>query len=525
MTEIFQANSKFNQHIPLFGILFLVLFWLFAFDGITFSDDVYYILAGRDFWNGEMEVNSYHFSSRWGAYIPAGLMGMIFGFDARWFSLISLLAYIGSYLLILKLITDQKQKIIFSLWFLTQVYLLHFLTKVYPDSLLVFCVVLGVFGASIRKTHPVGGGKLMMVGLTLGFITKETIIFLFPLPFILMWIDWKSNKLQKSFYLTFFIFSILAGLLYLGFFWAKFGDPLYRISSINAGHYVSEFTYADKGFSSILKRITITPILTFIERAYWPWLVFVLPGLYRGFKKKEDVVYEFSIAFLCLLIGFWFMTSTLEFYNPIYLNPRHLIIFVPIMAFLIAKGWKIWNESKNWKWILSILLGIGAIYSLIIGDRKMIGFSVAFIYLIWSNFQRNHQLKYFAILLFIPAIASAVYQFEIKRYSSFTHSLETEVEEAADSPILVNNFVYFSKDVLLNDVQNHNNLLIPIEKADSILQTHPEKLRVLIYNYYQHAYPQEQEDVDKLEGLFKSKYELEEEREEGLVMIREFRKR
>lgn len=525
MSQISVRHFTQEQWIPIIGVLFLFLFWVLGYDGITFSDDVYYILAGRDFWNGEMEVNSYHFSSRWGAYIPAGLMGLIFGFDARWFSLISLLAYVGSYLLILKLISNPKEKIIYSLWFLTQVYLLHFLTKVYPDSLLVFCVVLAVFGASIRKKHPVGGGKLLMLGLTLGFITKETIVLLFPLPLILMWVDWKSNKFQKSFYLTFFIFSILAGLLYLGYFWAKFGDPLYRITSINAGHYVSEFTYADKGWTSILKRITITPILTLIERAYWPWLVFAIPGIYRGLKKKEDVIFEFSIAFLCLLIGFWFMTSTLEFYNPIYLNPRHLIILVPIMAFLIAKGWKTWNETKNWKWILTILLGLGAIYSIAIMDKKMIGFSVAFIYLIWSNFKRNHQLKYFAILLIIPAIASAVYQFETKQYSSFSHSLESELEEAVDSPILVNNFVYFSKELLLNDVQNQNKLLIPIEKVDSIFQTHPEKLRVLIYNYYQHAYPQEQEDVDKLEGLLKSKYELVEEREEGLVRVREFRKR
>lgn len=511
--------------IPVLGSFFLFLFWLIAYDGITFSDDVYYILAGRDFWNGTMEVNSYHFSTRWGAYILAGLMSLIFGFDPHSISFISLLAYLGSYLLLIHLLQSKREKIIFSIWFLTQVYFLHFLTKVYPDSILVFCCSLAAYGASIRMRNPIVGGKLLMVALTLGFLSKETIVFLFPLPLILLYIDWKGNQLKNSFYITFFSFSILAAILYLGFFWAKFGDPLYRIHSINAGHYVSEFTYADKGWTSILKRLTVTPIFTLVERAYWPWLVFALPGIYVGFKKKESGTFEFSLIFMLLLLGFWFMTSTLEFYNPIYLNPRHLIILVPIMAFLIAKGWNIWNESKNWKWVFSILLGFGAIYSMVIEDRKMITFSVAFIYLIWSNFQRNHQWKNFAILLFIPAIASAVFQFETKRYRSFTKSLETEVEETQGSPILVNNFVFFSKEVLLNQVQNDKNLLIPIEKSDSVLQTQPENVRVLIYNYYQHAYPQESEDVETLEALLKEHFELENEREEGLVEIREFRKK
>lgn len=62
------------------GFSFLLVYWIFGFDGITFSDDVYYLLAGQKFWKGTMEVNAYLFSTRWGAYIPSGLIGFLFGF-------------------------------------------------------------------------------------------------------------------------------------------------------------------------------------------------------------------------------------------------------------------------------------------------------------------------------------------------------------------------------------------------------------------------------------------------------------
>ncbi|HAZ25617.1 MAG TPA: hypothetical protein DCY95_14280, partial [Algoriphagus sp.] len=83
------------------GSLMLFLFWLFGYDGITFSDDVYYILAGKEFWNGTMEVGSYHFSSRWGAFVPAGFFSLLFDWDIHWISLVSFLSYWATYYLLL----------------------------------------------------------------------------------------------------------------------------------------------------------------------------------------------------------------------------------------------------------------------------------------------------------------------------------------------------------------------------------------------------------------------------------------
>ncbi|SDD69074.1 4-amino-4-deoxy-L-arabinose transferase [Algoriphagus faecimaris] len=507
----------------LFGLVFLGLYWWLGFDGITFSDDVYYMLAGKEFWTGDFQVNDHHFSSRWGAYIPAGLMGLIFGFSPQSMSLVSLLSYGLSLLLLLKILPKGNSPFILCIWFVTQVYFLHFLTKVYPDSLLVVCVSLTLFAAVIRKDQPLASGVLMSLALFFGFISKETIIFLFPLPFLLFYVDQRSKMGNWGFYRSLLLTGLALSALYLGYFWLNFGDPLYRISSINAGHYISEFTYADKGLGAILERLTITPFLTFVERNYWPWLIFALPGLVWSLKSKSGKGFEIALGFLLLLLGFWFMSSTLDFYNPIYLNPRHLIILIPPLAYLISLGWNFWNSSNSWKLVLTAALIFGLGIAGFQQDFKNAGFLLAFIPVIWL---RKISLQYLllALLLVLPGLFSVYYQKQTKGYdqfiSTFTESIQTAEKEEI---ILVNNFVYFSKDILFPQ-KNQTQNWVSIEKIDSLRGYPPQQLKVMIYNYYLHAYPKEAEDVRALEKWLETEYQFTDSKKEGLVEISTYSK-
>lgn len=505
--------------------LFLFTYWLIGFDGITFSDDVYYLLAGRDFWNGVMEVNDYHFSSRWGAYIPSGLIVHIFGLKPHLASLVSFFYYLLSYFLIVSLIRENRERLIFSLWFITPVYFLHFISKVYPDTLLVLCISLIFWSSFYREKKPVFSGFLMSLGFIIGILTKETIILLALFPIVLFLIDFRAKQINQKFYFTLLLSGGLLLILYLGYFWIKFGNPLFRIQSVNAGHYISEFTYADKGWKRVLERITYMPILTFIERAYWPWIIFSLPAVVVGIKRKQKGMLEFGIGVLCLLLGFWFMTSTLEIYNPIYLNPRHLIILIPPLAYLVAKGWKIWQNSTSWKKLMSGLILLGMMISLFQLDWKMLFFQSGFLVLIrLSNNKMN--VSYLVILLISPAIFSIYYQKNLKAYPDLIETLKKETQDTYNQRIiLTNNFLVFSKEVLLADDQSAQVLLLPIEKVDSLNQNPPDQIRVLIYKYYQHAYPQEEEDTEKLEYWLKANYSQKNERQEGQVWVRDFEKK
>jgi hypothetical protein len=517
-----KALVKRNQ-VSFYATFFLLTFWWVGFDGITFSDDIFYILAGDSFWRGTMVVNDYHFSSRWGAYVPAGLIGAVFGNDPHTISTISLISYIATYFLLLRLTKESTALVQMSLWLCTQVYFLHFLTKVYPDSLLVFWTCLVLFAAYYRFQYPVKAGILLVLGLFLGFLTKETIIFLAPLPILLFFFDRRREGFKLDFYKTIFITGILLSCFYLGYFWISFGDPFYRISSINAGHYISEFTYADKGFWSIIRRLTILPFQTFVERAYWPWLVFAMPGVALGWKNRTSPAFIFSIALGCLLLGFWFMSSTLAFYNPIYLNPRHLIILIPILAFLIGSGWGKWQGNQFWKlWITGLLL-VGVTIALEMQDWKMAVFNGL---LILPVFLRNHkiQLTFLLPILLIPAMYSIFYQQNLKQYDNLIETLSIEVVSVdLKHPIYTHSFLDFSEKVLLPGNPEAQELLTPLYQFPVEQDQFPTKLKVLIYDYYKHAYPEEQVDVDLISEWLDKNYELKGEKKSGNVTIYEYK--
>ncbi len=520
-SDPFLSKAQFSAFAV--GVLFLLAYWIFGFDGITFSDDVYYLLAGKKFWKGTMEVNNYHFSSRWGAYVPSGLVGYLLGFDAHKISLISLISYATSLFLLIKILPKSTPAWVLVLWFCTQVYFLHFLTKVYPDSLLVVWTCLVPVASVYRKSSPILSGIVLITALFAGFLTKETIVLLAPLPILLFYFDWKKKELSNSFYLSVLVTGIMLSAAYLGYFWVKFGDPLHRISSINAGHYISEFTYADKGLLSILKRLTVLPIITFVERSYWAWIVFALPGITVGLKSMKTPAFEFSLALLCLLIGFWFMSSTLEFYNPIYLNPRHLIILVPMLSMLIALGWNKWKYSGRWKIYMVSLLLLGTGISLVQMDLKMAVFNLAL-----AMGVRFSNLKFYPVfvvlILVVPALIAIPYQQKLKQYDLLIKTLRVETQKTdSKEAIYTHSFLDFSKKVLLPEDSISQEILIPMYQLPKDPGQFPKQLKVLIYDYYLHAYPEEQKDVDEISNWLRKHYELLRTYKTGNIIVSEYR--
>lgn len=517
------SGDFFQKHLALLaGCLFLIGYWIFGFDGITFSDDVFYLLAGKNFWEGTMEFNEYHFSTRWGAYVPSGLIGHFLRFEPHRISLISLISYLASLYLLLKILPKNFPSWVLVLWFCTQVYFMHFLTKVYPDSTLVLWTLLVPVASVHRNSKPYISAFLLVFALFAGFLTKETIVFLAPFPILLLFFDRKSESISKTFYGSLILFGLLLGLIYLGYFWIEFGDPFYRITSIQAGHYISEFTYADKGIWSILKRITYLPIVTFVERAYWPWMVFSIPGIAFAWKNRTNPAIEFALALLSLLLCFWFMSTNLKFYNPLYLNPRHLIILTPILAFLIAIGWKIWQRNRRLKNLMFGLLAVGILISLFLKDWKMAGFQIGLAGLIFFPESHFRNLG-FVLVLVIPAIISIPYQRNLKQYSSLMDILNKEISSTENQTLIIaNNFIDFSKEVLFPGNIKAQDMIFPMEKIKELQSHPPEQLRVLIYQYYQHAYPKEQVDVDALEIWLDENYKLDSEETRGKVWLRNF---
>lgn len=241
----------------LLGLLFLFFYWIWGYDGITFSDEVTYLQLGHQLWGSEAVLSDYHFTSRWGAFLFSGFFTHLLGFSDRYASLATLAFYVLT-LYVVWHVTPLPLRKWTVLFFIGHVYLLHFLTKVYPDGFLILWTTLIPAAAIYRDQRPFMSAFVMAAAFFIGFCTKETVVFLAPFPLLLFLIDLRRRE-RFNFYYYFSGMALLLAIVYLGYYQWQFGDWLYRFKSVNEGHYISEYTYHDKGTVSILKRITYLP--------------------------------------------------------------------------------------------------------------------------------------------------------------------------------------------------------------------------------------------------------------------------
>ncbi|ERM81222.1 hypothetical protein P872_20260 [Rhodonellum psychrophilum GCM71 = DSM 17998] len=514
-----------RQYLSLFvGFLFLSLYFWLGYDGITFSDDVYYLLTGKKFWEGIPISDDYHFSSRFGAYVFSGFFSHLFGLNDHLAALASLFSYLISFYLLWRLSKQNTYQWWFTGFFITHIYFLHFLPKVYPDSLLVLWVIVVPLTAIYRNKSPFWMALAMGLAFIIGFSTKETMVLLLPFPIILFFHD-LVHKRPIAFYLWFGIWSVVLLSLYFGFFHWKFGNVFYRLEMVNEGHYISEYTYHDKGMGAIFSRLTYIPFFAFVERAYWPWLVLAIPGLWMAFKSQKPILFEFALTVGCLVLGFWFMTSTLDFYNPIYLNPRHLIVLIGPLSVLIAMGVSDWMSNKIWINWLSILFILGAAIALWLHDFKMSGYLLAFGLAVFFLKTTKQKTVAIAILLLLPVLASIRHQGQIKNYNHFIKAFnETILNNENENLILINNFVYLSKDILLPELEIAKKKLVALENIDRVKTEKPDEFELFVYKYYLHAYPSEQEDIKAFEDWAKTQnYLIVDEKEDQWILSRRYK--
>lgn len=503
----------------LLGLLFLLFYWLWGYDGITFSDEVAYLQLGHQLWNNESVVTDYHFTSRWGAFLFSGIFTHLLDFSDRSGSVATLIFYLSTLVVVWR-VTPSAFRRWSVLFFIGNVYLLHFLTKVYPDGFLILWVALVPTAAVWRHREPFAAACVMAVAFFIGFCTKETIVFLAPFPLLLFVIDLQKRE-RLNFYYYFGGITLVIAAAYLGYYHWQFGDWLYRFKTVNEGHYISEYTYHDKGIGSILRRITYLPILTFIDRTYWLWWVMAIPGIYSGIRKQEPIALEFGASALCLLIGFWFMTSTLEFYNPVYLNPRHLIILIAPLAVCVALGSTRWLSSSRWRAGMAVLLASAGTYSIIYSDWKAGVFYVLFAGLFFLK-KREIQFTAMTLGLILPVLFSVYYQHQLKNYPHFLQAFRTAYfQSTATSPLLTHDFIFLSREVLLQEPQVQTNIF-SMAQMENLVQNPPDSLTLFIYQYYHHAYPVEQEYLNKTRTWINANYRLNQQEETQWIKIEKY---
>lgn len=475
---------------------FLLIMWVVGYDGIDFMGDVYYLKTGWSFWNGQLINFDNHLSLRWGAYVFSGLFTYILDFSDRSGSLVTLLFYCITVTLIWQVIPYNNLKKWGVLFFISHIFVIHNLSKVYPDSLLILWVLLVPISSLYRHKYPIAAAAVMVFALIFGIGTKETMIFLVPFVFLLFPFDyWRKREL--TYYYYFLLFAGLGLIGYLSYFYLYFNDPFYQIRLLQEGDYFSAISYREEGWKSLLARLTYLPILNLVDNYYWLWIIMAIPSWYYGAKYQKAIHIEFALCNSLLLFGFWFMTSSLDYYNPILLNPRYMIIMVAPLSISVASGILFWIQNEIWRRNLALMLVAGGMTALFRSDWLAGFFLEAVAAVVYFVYHKRLWL-YFAVLMAIPLLASIQHQHQLKNYRHFKALFAAQILEAEteNKLLLTHEFLYRSSNVILGEPQKEYSL-ISLGSLEKVKQDIPENFTLFTYNYYRHAFLSEQVYLDE----------------------------
>src|SRR5690606_3087284 len=143
---------------------------------------------------------------------------------------------------------------------------------------------------------------------------------------------------------------------------------------------------------------------------------------------------------------------------------------------------------------------------------KMAGFQLVLVGVLGIYKFKSQPLIIISILL-APALLAIPYQKKLKHYPELVSTLRKEIQLTDNQSLLItNNFLEFSDQIMFpNDIESHEKL----HGLDYLLDKNNPKadtIKLLIYLYYQHAYPQEEEEIDQVfERLKELGFELKEE--------------
>jgi hypothetical protein len=324
-------------------LVFLVgiCFYYFSFDGYNFYDDLAYMKYAYQLLTNTFHLTSDNFCHRFGLIIPTMLFYKLFGLNDITTTLFVLICWIGSVYLCFKVFSSSSLSLMIAVILSgLDYYHLFFNNKVYPDMPVAFFTILGLYylyQAMFISTSIIKNAFIIAVSLFAAFISKTTVIYILPfllIHFISNLINNKNLKLWK--WIIGFGFSIFS--VYFLCYYYLTGSLFYVFTSIENSQYFSHSTYLGKGYMTLLSRLSIEPLLMFINCGMIIPIVFSMNSLKKIFLKTTWNINDFEsfwmLASLSIILMFWLGSISFRFYQPMDLNPRMIILLVPPLAIL-----------------------------------------------------------------------------------------------------------------------------------------------------------------------------------------------
>jgi hypothetical protein len=339
-----------------------------------FDDIMGYGYYGKKWADGQLFfLNEDFFSYRWGFISLTGFFYALFGVNDDVSAITSSLVLLLTVLLIFKVLKREARMVavVAALIYVLDNWTMYYSDKLMPDT----SVALATFAAFalIYTHHFEQKGKqsfkyalLLSLVLIWAYITKQSVLLLFPVFFLLLIID----VLQKRHY-QFWIYTALCcvvmGLLYLfGIYWLT-GDPLARFHAVEvglndnlgAGRSFSFCNYAIQPWEVLRHRISYEMIDKCMRTGMIISLMLAIPAVFshrfRDFMTFKTPKAYWALVLILSVLSSNFMTTSYKAYLPICPDIRHFLFLVPMAAVVAAPTLYAFAQKKEKKFVFIII--------------------------------------------------------------------------------------------------------------------------------------------------------------------------
>lgn len=345
-------------------ILLSVIAFLFVNHGLFFYghfgyDDMEYARLSHDLLQGNLNWDN-HYSYRLSILGLTGLSYGVLGIN-DWSS--ALPALLLSCIILYLFYRHSKDHpwyvfVMMLIFYFAIRWNVFYSDKLMPDIYVSAFVFLAWYSYRNRGSSGWKAPVLFVSGLFGAFLAKGTVILILPLLATYFIYDIYTKK--GAFWWRSISIGLPVLLVYFGLHQVFLGDAFARFDAIEGNAYFNSCSYSLMEFSETIKRLT-TDFLSFIWREdfYIYAVIGLLPLLLSLIKKKKvtkPMLFYVGTIWISLL-SMNFMTISLTSYNPTCLDPRHYLLFTPIMAVCSACiVWDIIQDFSSWKKAFAIVL-------------------------------------------------------------------------------------------------------------------------------------------------------------------------
>lgn len=350
--------AKLSSLVFFGSILLLVVHFVGFYFGHYGFDDLHYAELAHDWLTGTYDAAD-HYSYRWTLLALTSLSYALFGIQ-DWSSALPALVITVALLYTLYRLRSALGEWVIAIALVlcvTAPWLLFYADKLMPDIYLAAAVLLAWYALFRGRggERPFRYGLLFALGLTLGFLSKGTIILVAPVLLVVVVRDLLMRR-AIGFWRSAIGSGVFFGGCYLLLCWLWLGDPFIRFSAIVENSYLNACSYDQQPWPVLRDRLLLDFWALILREGFAPLLVLCLVG---SFTDRRHRFWHWSA--LGLFVAANFMTISPDAYVPMCLDPRHYLYLIPVGA--VSGGLVLdaaFRQKKIRRAVLLLLLLIAA---------------------------------------------------------------------------------------------------------------------------------------------------------------------